>query len=306
PAVTVTAGVGAISGVPRPRRAGRKRSWPSGGRDVCTPARGAGETPALQGEGWAGRLRSRAVWLGYGVVIAALGYTLYLGLLVPALLAVATLWGAVAKWIRRPDLRGWLLGHGLAGLLLLPWLVAVLVVGSRPRLASIAQPGSMAYLEAAGSALTLGVLSDLGRVKLIVPALLALALAGFGLAWGCRRLRLAALAACLSLVVPVGGLYLLSRPNPVLHLPNLFLRYLVIFVPAYLLGIGWTLHWLVRRTAPVDDRLEPVPDGLALGGRSPTFRDARRLAATLLPAIVVVGILGTTGWTLRDYYQAAT
>jgi hypothetical protein len=118
-----------------------------------------------------------------------------------------------------------------------------------------------------------------------------------------RRLNQRAGALLYALVlVPPFVVFALSRPNPVLYAPNLSVRYLLIFLPAYHLLLGAAVVWLWGLGRRPDC---PTPFPAREGGdraSSPTRVLRTIRGARPLGALAVVFLVGASVWSLADHY----
>ena len=275
----------------------------------------------------------RRLWLSYAAVTTFGLYTLYLSALVPlveslvtALLVVLPVGGRrlslrfLARWV----------AVGLVCLALYaPWIAIYL---GRPHVTPIPTHASHislgTFLQAIATTFPIGISAYLDRYTPITLAALGLlALAAPAMASN-RFRRAGALLGALLLVPPL-VVYALSFPNPVYYSPNLSVRYLLIFIPAYHLLLASALcflwrsvsldgqggqigsgvrRWLAPRLPPLRlgrgaDDLDVRGQGVSHGGAAGRAEWRPQSVLRALPGAVGMAFLaGVVVWSLADYY----
>lgn len=229
----------------------------------------------------------RRLWVAHVAVTVFGLYTLYLSGLVPLVESLAT----VLLWLlpvggRRLELGfvlRWAGAQAIALALFVPW---ALLFKSLPRAtpAVLFPIDLQTFLHASATAFPLGISAYVQRYTPITLAALALAtLGGLAVARPARR-RLGVLLYAL-LLVPPGVVYALSFPNPVLYAPNLSVRYLLIFIPAYHLLVAAAVCLLWR--------------GFPRSPRASPWSALPRAAAFAATSAFLAAI---AAWSLADYY----
>ena len=168
----------------------------------------------------------------------------------------------------------WVGAHAVAVAAFAPW-VWLFTSTPRPTPKVIFPIDVWTYLHACATAFPVGISAYLERYSAIVVGVGLIVVVGAG-AIARTHARLAGLLAA-SLLVPPVVVYALSFPNPVLYAPNLSVRYLILFIPAYAFTVAAGLAWLWR-----------------LGGRG---RGLGRPVA----ACVAAGLMAVWLWALWDY-----
>lgn len=215
----------------------------------------------------------RRFWLSFLLVNALALWTHYLTILI---LLAENCTMLVLQRVRRGDPRPPLIPWVAAqiGLILLftPWLYLTL---THPTILSSPPPFNFpSFLRMAAIVLSLGVTVETDRYLWPTLGFIALVLVGIvSLFRGPRRERQGGLLLALTLSLPPLVIYLLSsHPATSFYAPKIAApRFLLLFLPAYLLLLVWGIYLLGRRS-------------------------------WLLGLLASSFVLGSLGYTLRDYY----
>jgi len=212
------------------------------------------------------------LWLSFVLVNALALWTHYLAILIllaengTILVLQRTRWGDF-----RPNLVRWAAAQITLLLLFAPWLYLAL---THPTTWSSPPPFNFPlFLHMAATVLSLGVTVEIERYLWPTLGFTALVFLGLvSLFKGPRRERQGTLLLVLTLFFPPLAIYLLSLPSATsFYAAKVEARYLLILLPAYLLLLAWGIYLLGRRL-------------WLLGLFASSF------------------VLGSLGYTLRDYY----
>jgi mannosyltransferase len=241
---------------------------------------------------------TRRLWIGH-IAVSTVGlYTLYLSGLVPLIESLATVVlclvplggrrlpvGFLVRWV----------GAQLVSVaLFVPWVILFL---SMPRATPrVIYPIDLqTFLHASATSFPLGVSAYLDRYTPVTVAALAILALAVVVARQ-RQFQRTGLLLFLLVLAPPFIVFSLSMPNPILYAPNLSVRYLLIFLPAYhiLLGTSLVFLWNLGRNAPLPPR----------EARTSASR-IERLPRWSGPGLAVVASLflaGAIGWSLTTYF----
>jgi len=210
----------------------------------------------LDPEGQPGAPGRKRRWAGYVLTITLALYSHYLAALVFlannvfAALQLLRLWRGRAGPL--PAFGRWSLAQLAALALFAPWLW--LYLSSATTWSAAPASDFSFFLRLTATVFSVGVISHLERYAPVV--LFMLALAALGTAWvlrarAARRKSDAALMGLLIVLLPPLLIYTLSLTPAAFFAPKIQPRYLLIFLPGYVLLIGLGLLWIARFSRPL-------------------------------------------------------